>query len=368
MDVQQPVSLVTGACGVVGSHLVEVLAEAGHRVRAADAAAALEGPADDPRRGLFPAAVRAAGADLVPVDLRAPASLGPALDGVDYVFHASTANGDVEATQALVDAALEAPGRRLARFVLIGDGGVYGLPPPDRLPITEQTPAEPPSDELRRRWAQDQLVAEAGRTRGLPFTTLRPAGVYGPRARVGGGLGLLDPAFVRLRVPGPWSTSVPVPVAVPSSFTARIPFVHVRDVARAALHVALDARAAGEAYNVSDDSLMSLVDFWKMVADIRGARFVLLPPVPGALVTPISRAAARAAELLAAHAGPRGPALDPLVARAFGHDLVYSSEKLKRLGFTFRYPDARDGIEETIAWFGDQGWLDGTGGSIAHGH
>jgi UDP-glucose 4-epimerase len=367
VGVTQPLSLVLGACGGIGSHLVEVLIEAGHRVRAADSATAAGGD-DDPRRGLFPAAVGAAGAELVPVDLGDRASIARALDGVGLVFDAAA---NVDATQALVDALLDGsrPGREaFARVVLIGDGGIYGLPSPERLPVTEETPPAPPTDELRRRWEQERLVATAGRERGLAFTTLRPAGVYGPRLRVGGGFGLLDPALVRLRAPGP--VPVPVPVAVPSSFTARVPFVHVRDVARAALHVALDERAAGEAYNVCDDSLMSRVDFWKMVAEIRGARFVLLPPVPVEVVRPLSLAVARAVELLAEHHVARGQLpIDPVAARAFGHDLVYSSEKLKRLGFTFRYPDARGGIEETIAWYADRGWLDGTGGgSFTHGH
>ncbi len=355
----QPVSLVTGACGFIGSHMVEVLVEAGHRVRATDLAEAYE--RDDLETGCFPSVLKAHDVEFVPSDMRVPGTLAPLLDDVDNIFHIASVFSysaprsilqavNVEGTRAFVDLLLE-PERleRLERFVLWGAGGVYGLPSPYDLPLTEETPPAPPNAYLKSKWQQEWLVIEAGRKHGLPYSTIRPTGVYGPRAVYGGGKLLLDPA--RMKV-----------VAVPSNFTARIPFVHVRDVARAALHVAEDDRAVGEVFNVSDDSLMSRVDFMRAIAGITGARFVELPPVPVAAVRPILLTAARVARLISKHATHTPPALEEDCVASFGIDLVFSNDKLKGLGFDYLYPDARVGIEETIAWYREQGWLDGEGG------
>jgi UDP-glucose 4-epimerase len=354
--VEQPVSLVTGACGFIGGHVVEVLADAGHHVRATDLAEAYE--QDDLAQGRFPSVLKARGVEFAPSDMRAPGTLVPLLDDVDYVFHVASVFSysaprsvlqavNVEGTRSLVDLLLEPERKeRLQRLVLWGAGGVYGLPSAYDLPLTEETPPAPCNEYLKSKWQQEWLVMEAGRKLGLPFATIRPTGVYGPRAVYGGGQLLMEPAKMKV-------------VAAPASFTARIPFVHVRDVARAALHVATDDRAIGEAFNVSDDSLMSTFDFLRTVAGITGARFVRLPPVPVAAVRSALLAAAWAARAVSRRVTHEPPALELDSASYFGHDFVYSNEKLKRFGFDLLYPDARQGIAETIAWYREQGWIGG---------
>lgn len=350
-----PVSLVTGACGFIGSHVVEVLVEAGHQVRATDLPEAYE--QDDLKQGRFPSVLKANDVEFIPSDMRAPSSLEPALEGVDYVFHVASVfsysaprsllrSVNVEGTRALVDLLLEKKRReRLSRLVLWGAGGIYGLPSPYDLPLTEETPPAPSNAYLKSKWEQEWLVMEAGRKHDLPFASIRPTGVYGPRAVYGGGQMLMEPAKMKI-------------IAVPKSFEARIPFVHVRDVARAALHVATDERARGEAFNVSDDSLLSMVDFMRTVAGITGAKFIELPPVPVAAIRPLLLASARVAGLISQHVTQTPPALEEDSVSYFGHDFVYSNDKLKQLGFELLYPDAREGIAETIAWYREQGWLD----------
>ncbi len=351
---EKPVSLVTGACGFIGSHMVEVLVGAGHQVRATDLAEAYE--RDDLEKGRFPSVLKELDVEFQPSDMRAPASFEPLLDDVDYIFHIASVFSysaprsvlqaiNVEGTRAMVDMLLQPERKeRLKRLVLWGAGGIYGLPEPEDLPLTEDTPPSPCNAYLKSKWEQEWLVMEAGRKQGLPFSSIRPTGVYGPRAVYGGGQMLMEPAKMKV-------------VAVPASFTARIPFIHVRDVARAALHVATEERALGEAYNINDDSLMSMVDFMKAVAEITGAKFVLLPPIPVGLVRPLLLAGAKAAEVVAKNITHSSPALEYDSTMYFGHDFVYSNEKLKQIGFEFLYPDARVGIEETIAWYKDQGWI-----------
>ena len=108
---------------------------------------------------------------------------------------------------------------------------------------------------------------EYGRTRGLPYTILRPTTVYGPRAVYGGGQIFFSLSKMKV-------------VAMPTSLTGRVPLVHVRDVCGAALYLAEQPAASGQVYNVNDDSQMSTVEFSQYLAGVMGKRFVGLPPVP----------------------------------------------------------------------------------------
>ena len=39
-------------------------------------------------------------------------------------------------------------------------------------------------------------------------------------------------------------------------------------------------------------------------------------------------------------------------------DVFYDTTALKETGFTFEYPDAHKGIEDTLSWYRREGWLD----------
>jgi nucleoside-diphosphate-sugar epimerase len=82
---ERPLSLVTGACGFMGTHMCEVLAEAGHRIRATDLPAAHE--KDDRAKGRFPSVIDRLGVEFVPGDFTRPGDLAALVRDVDYVFH-----------------------------------------------------------------------------------------------------------------------------------------------------------------------------------------------------------------------------------------------------------------------------------------
>ena len=73
--------LVTGGAGFIGSHLVDALLARGEEVRILDNLDPLAHPTGEPP-GHLPAE-----AELVIGDLRSSADVGPALEGVDRVFH-----------------------------------------------------------------------------------------------------------------------------------------------------------------------------------------------------------------------------------------------------------------------------------------
>lgn len=145
--------LVFGASGYVGRHLVPRLAAAGHRVRAAArrrAALEAEGWQD---------------VELVAADALEPATLGPALDGVEvayYLVHSMAAGGDFPARDRVAAkhfaAAAAAAGVR--RIVYLG-----GLAPAD--PDTAHLASRVETGDILRRGT-------------VPVTELRAGIIVGP--------------------------------------------------------------------------------------------------------------------------------------------------------------------------------------------
>ncbi len=345
-----PLSLVTGACGFIGTHMVQVLHEAGHRVRGTDLPEAFE--RDDPERGRFPGVLKDLGVEFIPSDMTRPDTLQTILEGVDYVFHIAAVFSysapwetlkrvNVDGTRELCNLILKK--KKIKKLILWGAGGVYGFPPAEFLPVREEDPKAPPNHYLKSKHEQEQLVMALGRTRGLRYSIVRPTGVYGPRCMYGMGQMMLP--LIRTRR-----------VAVPRNFTTRVPLVHVRDVCAAALFLSRTKTADGEAYNLNDDTMMTVVEFMKTMADLQDKPFTRLPPVPIAPLKTVLQGAAFLEGTLAKHVTRMKPKLERDTIRFLGRDIAYSNQKLKDLGYRFLYPDARSGLRETIAWYRQEGW------------
>jgi nucleoside-diphosphate-sugar epimerase len=351
---ERPLSLVTGACGFMGTHMCEVLHEAGHRVRATDLASAHE--KDDRARGRFPSVIDRLGVEFVPGDFARPENLAALVDGVDHVFHLAAVFSysvpwsvlftvNVKGTKALLEAVRATP-RKVKRFVLWGAGGVYGLPSwrPGEV-FRESDPVLPGNPYIRSKWLAEHAVMEAGRLHGLPWAILRPTTVYGPRAVYGAGQMVMAAAQM--------STAM-----TPRNFTGRIPFVHVRDVCRAALHVAVTPGAENRIFNCNDDTQMSTVDYFRYMAGLSGHKFVELPAVPIDRMKPAIRSVAETIQKVAGLLGAPSP-VEADTIDYLNEDWQYSNEALKSTGFRFQYPDARDGLRDTLAWYRENGWLNG---------
>lgn len=162
-------ALVTGGSGYVGSLFVARLREHGHRVRVLDLMDADDRPAD---------------VELVGGDIRDPAVVRAAVDGVDVVFHnvaqvplardphlLRTVN--VDGTRNLLDAARDA---RVGKVVHTSSSAIFGVPRTNPvLPDTVPHPMEAYGQaKLEAEWAC--LAAAAA---GLDVSIVRPRTVLG---------------------------------------------------------------------------------------------------------------------------------------------------------------------------------------------
>lgn len=180
-------TLVTGADGFIGSHLVEGLVAAGADVRALvyyNSWNAQGWLAD------LPDAIRAE-IEIVQGDVRDPARMRNLVAGCDYVFHlasliaipysyeapdsyvATNIGGTLNILQACRDS------DRLVRLVHVSTSEVYGTA--QQVPIAESHPLVGQSPYSASKIGADKMAESFHLSFGLPVVTARPFNTFGPR-------------------------------------------------------------------------------------------------------------------------------------------------------------------------------------------
>ncbi len=178
--------LVTGAGGFIGSHLVEALVAAGADVSAlvrytsrGDAGALAALPPD-----------KRAHVRVIAADLKDPAAMARAVEGVAVVFHLAALIGipysyvhpldyvqtNVTGTAHLLEACRAA---KVGRIVQFSTSEVYGTA--QYVPIDEAHPIQPQSPYAASKVAADALALSYHRSFDLPVAIARPFNCYGPR-------------------------------------------------------------------------------------------------------------------------------------------------------------------------------------------
>jgi nucleoside-diphosphate-sugar epimerase len=335
--------LITGANGLIGSHLCETFAAAGWTVRALD------------RPGAECAAAKAAGAAIAHAELDQPDGALFAAElarGTAAVAHAAFPGADApEAALASVRAACAAALAAGAPLLLLSSCTVYGRP--RALPCEEGEIKAPVDAHGRTRWAVEREAFLWRRTKGLKLVVLRPALTYGPRQRRG-----LAAVLGVVALAARHRLSLWLPRRGPVVHT-----VHAADVAQAALVVAEHGAAAldGRAFNVADEVPLPLEELGRALLHSAGAREAgrlpyahaparaflwFLRRVPSWLLwRPLNRRLARA-WLRAWGGAPPGkaPVLEPELLEQLAADRYFDTQRLRLLGFVPRFPSAVEGL------------------------
>jgi dihydroflavonol-4-reductase len=178
--------LVTGATGFTGGHLARALAVDGHRVRTL-----VREPRVTSARGpdLFSSAQGTA-IDVVAGDLRDPAAVSRAVQGVEVVYNiaaiyrqaglpADTYRAvNAVAVGDLVEQAARAGVRRVVHCSTVGVHGDVEHPP-----ASEDAPLRPGDVYQRTKVEGEERARAAAAQFGIEVTIVRPSGIYGPGDR-----------------------------------------------------------------------------------------------------------------------------------------------------------------------------------------
>jgi len=241
-------ALVTGATGLLGSHIVESLVSRDFQVRALA------------RKTSDTTHLRSTGVEIVFGDVEDRDTLQPATEGIQVVIHTAARVMPgwgswqqfeatiVEGTKNLLEASANSG---VSRFLYVSSCDIYGEACCGGIVANESTPCHitftPNKYYEFAKLQADRLVFEYRRPERLQVSSIRPGFVYGPRDRL-----LSDRIACQLEMPI---------VVWPGKANPRMPLIYASDVADCAVLVATSEKTVGQCYNVGPVSDVRLRDF-----------------------------------------------------------------------------------------------------------
>jgi UDP-glucose 4-epimerase len=276
--------LVTGGAGLIGSHIVDRLIDAG-----AGEIRVLDNLVRGRLENLAPAMSRRP-VTFLQGDVRDQATVRGAVAGCQFVFHQAAiritlcAERPRECLEVLVDGTFNvfeaAVAAGVRKVVYASSASVYGGA--DVFPTDER---HHPYNN-RTMYGAAKLMNE-GIARsfhdmyGLPSVGLRYFNVYGPRMDV---TGAYTEVFVR------WLDCVDrgIRPQVHGDGSATMDFIYVEDIARANL-LAMQSDRVDDVYNVASGTETSLLELWKAIQAVTGAYHLAPEFHPPRKVNPVPR-------------------------------------------------------------------------------
>jgi len=319
--------LITGATGLLGSHLIQELQERGERIRA------LVLPVENADR------LKAQGVEVVRGDITDASTLAAAVRDIDLVFHLAGMMGvhrplsdyrlvNVTGSENLYKAAQKAGVRR---FVHTSSHTVYGLGY-GRF-MTENDALRPDADPYSLTKAEgDRLIRRLMLDGNVETVILRPGTFFGPYDRLHFGRMAQKTKDGKALIVGRGDNA--------------LPFCYVTDVVQGFMLAAYHENAPGNVYNITNDRPLTQQEMYDAIADaVGGKRPTLhLPYLPiyyGSIV----------AERIVAPLTRTKPVVTELGALMFGSDNRHCVEKARReLGFEPKV-SLREGIKLSAEWF-----------------
>lgn len=265
------ISLVTGGCGFIGSHIVDRLLKEGHEVRVIDNYSTGRPSNLDHHRG---------NSNLIiyHLDIRDKALIKNCFDGVDYVFHLAALADIVPSIQKpaeyyttnvlgtfhVVECAKKA---KIKKLVYAASSSCYGTP--DHYPTDEEAAIKPQYPYALTKRLGEETVLHWGQVYDLPAITLRLFNVYGTRSRTSGTYGAVLGVFLAQKLAGS-------PFTIVGTGEQTRDFTYVTDVAEAFYKAAV-SNIKQKTFNVGSSGTYSI----NRLAELLGGETVHIPKRPG---------------------------------------------------------------------------------------
>jgi nucleoside-diphosphate-sugar epimerase len=366
--------LVTGAFGFSGSHLVKQLLEQGRTVIGTDTAGRLKNKQRIKECYSIGLDLQHPNLQLIAADLTDMSSLKELFHKtpeIEMVFNTASLYSYSASLSTLkkinvvgTENLLATLPQDITHFIHWSTCGVFGKPiqkgalsgipfseqseSPKNMSIHSRRPASTPlvNEYSVSKWEQEQLLWKVHREDGLPLTVIRPAPIYGPGSRYGHG-GIVIAIATGL-----------LPFIPSASKRSKTISVHVEDLGRFALHVAGKKEYFGQDFNVVDSSDISYYEFIHYIAGLLDKKIMDVPYLPMGLMKALTYSVAKVVNVL--NLKKRFPQLNVVEtqsAKYIGSSYRVDNSKSRSIGFSYNYPDVKNGIKDTIDWFKRQGWI-----------
>lgn len=265
-------SLVTGGCGFIGSHIVDRLLSEGHDVIVLDNCTTgrpenLAHVKDNSHLTIH-----------YDADIRNIEKIQPFFDGVDYVFHLAALadivpsiqkpyeyySSNVLGTYNVCECSRRAG---IKKLVYSASSSCYGIP--DEYPTKETAEIRPQYPYALTKRLGEETVLHWGQVYGLPVITLRLFNVYGTRSRTSGTYGAVFGVFLAQKLAG-------LPFTVVGTGEQTRDFTYVTDVADAFFTAAMSS-VTQEIFNVGSGGTYSV----NRLVELLGGEVIHIPKRPG---------------------------------------------------------------------------------------
>ncbi len=323
-------TLVTGASGLLGSHVLNELLARGESVRAL-----IRNPAH-----AMP--LQARGAEMIVGDIRDPAVMAEAVQGVDVVQHCAAAVGPqcskaeiYETNFGGVRTLLDACQRNgKCRVVLVSSVNVLGTRNLD--PATEDLPRRRSHDPAADVKILAEQLAEEYQAQGGDVVIVRPGFIYGPGDRHN------LPRLARAIRRGKF--------AFLGSRDNVVPILHVEDAVQALLLAGTQPGARGRIYNITDGSRTTIGEMATYLAELLDC-----PPPVKRLPYFVASMGCMVFEALRKLGARRKPApINRAALRFLGTSRFVDIRRAREeLGYQPRLL-YREGMAATLAWLQEQ--------------
>ena len=267
---QNKTVVVTGGCGFIGSHLVDLLIKNDYSVRVIDNLAGghisnINDHFNNNRLTFYQKDI---------LDLKSDSEI---FKNVSYVFHlagigdivpsienpVSYMNVNIQGTVKVLECARRS---KIKKFVYAASSSCYGLAD---VPTKENHKIDPQYPYALSKYNGEQACFHWSRVFDLPVNSIRIFNAYGTRVRTTGVYGAVFGVFLKQKL-----ACKPFTVVGDGSQTRD--FVYVTDVARAFLMAAQTSKS-GEVYNLGAGSPQSI----KRLTELLGGEVVYVPARPG---------------------------------------------------------------------------------------
>jgi nucleoside-diphosphate-sugar epimerase len=328
--------LITGATGLVGSHVAQRATELGIRTRAL-----VREASDKQLLGEW-------GVELVYGDLTDSASHAKALEGVTALVHCAAKVGDwgpideyrsvnVTGTESLLEAAES--NQTLKRVVHISSCGVYAARDHHGTDESEPLSLSGIDGYTLTKAESEKLVQDHIKDHKLPATILRPGFIYGPRDRA-----VLPRIFERLRSGG---------FKFLGTGETLLNNTYVGNLTDAIFLALEKDDSIGEIFNITDGDLVTKREFISSIATLAGFT-VPTKSVPLGVAKVIAKVMESTWRLLGKK---EAPILNGARIKFLGLNLDFSVEKaIQQLGYEPKVKFS-EGIAEAIDWCRQAGLL-----------